>query len=295
MIVEDDNTYLSAANADTCILINSCSAYNYILHPFFIMLRRWWPDCDLPIYLACDGDLKEFRDTYHIHIIEQDKDYGFVEGRIHALTVVSNYTFVIMLQDDFIIERFVDNTMIHQLITIIAQSYTKSPDQDEETVPFACIRLMPCPGPTGEIHTYPMDEGSLVRIAEFTNESWCRFSFQAAIWHREYYIRFFKELKASICRNIFQAYSTEIATEIVNDPAYWKQIWFSSNIAENRYGCSFSLRYPEKMMGIIRDGNYANAVYRSPIPYRPTAIVRGKLEDWAIELFKREKIDIKIE
>ena len=84
----------------------------------------------------------------------------------------------------------------------------------------------------------------------------------------------------------------EYVDNLVNDPSYWRNIWFSLNIAEGKYGCQFTLRYPEKLLGIIRDGEYSNAVYRSPIPYRPTAIVRGKLEDWAKDLFKREGINI---
>tara|TARA_B100001123_G_C15295530_1_gene1019032 strand:+ start:94 stop:900 length:807 start_codon:yes stop_codon:yes gene_type:complete len=268
------------------------------------MLRRWWPNCDIPIYLACDGDLKEYRDAYHIHIIEQDEDYGFVEGRIHALELLEEYPFVIMLQDDFIIERFVDNTLIHQLITIIANSYhTENPkimddsnaEDNSSQIPIACIRLMPCPGPKGNVHSFSINSSSSVlRLGEFEKNCWCRFSFQAAIWSRTYYIRFFKELKEDITSNIYKAYDKDMADAIISDPVYWKKIWFQSNLAENKYGCDFSLRYPERMLGVIRDGEYANAVYRSPIPYRPTAIVRGKVEEWAKELFKREKIDIKI-
>jgi hypothetical protein len=39
-----------------------------------------------------------------------------------------------------------------------------------------------------------------------------------------------------------------------------------------------------------RLGKWSNAVYLCPWPYRPTAIVRGKVEPFAEELFKREGI-----
>tara|TARA_Y100001970_G_scaffold128478_1_gene158645 strand:+ start:773 stop:1573 length:801 start_codon:yes stop_codon:yes gene_type:complete len=262
---------------NTCILVNSCQKYKYIINPFFTMLRRWWNKCDLPIYLACNGNLEEYKNKYDINIIEQDKDYGFVEGRVHALKLLEDYDNVIMLQDDFIIERFVDNNKIHKMIEIM--------NTDKN---IGCIRLMPCPGPKGEKHIF--DNGEV--LAEFKQDCWCRFSFQAAIWKRTYYIRFFEELKQDIISKMYLNHDIEYVDNLVNDPSYWRNIWFSLNIAEGKYGCQFTLRYPEKLLGIIRDGDYSNAVYRSPIPYRPTAIVRGKLEDWAKELFKREGINI---
>ena len=36
--------------------------------------------------------------------------------------------------------------------------------------------------------------------------------------------------------------------------------------------------------GFIRPFKESHAVYESPIPYRPTAIVKGKLQDWAKKL-----------
>ena len=47
----------------------------------------------------------------------------------------------------------------------------------------------------------------------------------------------------------------------------------------------------EKKYGHIafeRAGPWKNAVFLSPFPYRPTAIVRGELEAWARELMERE-------
>ena len=58
---------------------------------------------------------------------------------------------------------------------------------------------MPCPGPKGKIHTFDND----IILGEFERECWCRFSFQAAIWKRTYYIRFFEELKEDIKKKIY--------------------------------------------------------------------------------------------
>jgi hypothetical protein len=45
-------------------------------------------------------------------------------------------------------------------------------------------------------------------------------------------------------------------------------------------------------VGWKRAGPWSNAVYMSPWPYRPTAIVQGRLEPWAAELGKREGVPI---
>lgn len=269
-------------NQNTCVLINSCSKYSYILHPFFTMLRRWWPDCYYPIYLACDGDITEYKEQYKINIIEQEEDYGFVEGRLDALEKLKKYQFVIMLQDDFIIERYVDSKTLAKLASIMKDSYK----EEDATKHIACIRLMPCPGPEGKEHPNG--------LREIEGACWCKFSFQASIWNRKYYIRFFTDIIESVKKNLYQSHYRKLADEIINDKKYWLKLWIKNNIAEGRYGANFTLKYPEIFLGVIRDGPQSNAVYRSPIPYRPTAIVRGKLEDWAIELFKREGIKIKV-
>lgn len=266
----------SSNQTRTCILVNSCQKYSYILHPFFIMWKRWWKDCDLPMFLACDGNLHEFREEYDINTIEQEEDYGFVEGRVHALKKLEQYDNVIMLQDDFIIERNVDNKMICLLIDIM----NKEKD-------IACIRLMPCPGPSGKYYTF-----NNVNFREFKEDSWCRFSYQASLWNRKYYIRFFEELIDSIKTNIYNTYSSEDSYNMINNKSYWNYLWVRVNIAESPFARTILNKYPEKLLGVIRDGDEPNAVYRSPIPYRPTAIVKGKLEEWAKELFKREGINI---
>ena len=65
-----------------------------------------------------------------------------------------------------------------------------------------------------------------------------------------------------------------------------------ANYAENRQGQKYFKEWHmssgEKHLAWMRIHKHPNAVYMSPWPYRPTAVVGGKLEEWAIELALRE-------
>ena len=68
------------------------------------------------------------------------------------------------------------------------------------------------------------------------------------------------------------------------------------NIAENNIGQElFSSLFNDKtIIGYIRQYKEPNAVYMSPWPYRPTAVIKGVLQPFAIELSLREGYSITI-
>jgi hypothetical protein len=68
----------------------------------------------------------------------------------------------------------------------------------------------------------------------------------------------------------------------------WLQVDF--NLAENQYGQRKFLEVlgDKTHLGWVRQGKQPNAVYLSPWPYRPTAVEKGVLGQWAIDLAKRE-------
>jgi hypothetical protein len=75
-------------------------------------------------------------------------------------------------------------------------------------------------------------------------------------------------------------------------PEQRKHIEIRVNIAENADGQQFFWKFfkarRQVNIGWIRAGPWSNAVYLSPWPYRPTAIIQGRLEPWAAELGQRE-------
>ena len=61
------------------------------------------------------------------------------------------------------------------------------------------------------------------------------------------------------------------------------------NIAENADGQRILKELSDSLhISVIRQYPHPNAVYLCPWPYRPTAVVQGVLQPWAIELAERE-------
>ena len=40
------------ARSDCSILVVSCDRYRDLWTPFFTLFQRYWPDCDMPVYLG---------------------------------------------------------------------------------------------------------------------------------------------------------------------------------------------------------------------------------------------------
>ena len=113
------------------------------------------------------------------------------------------------------------------------------------------VRLMPCPGPNDFERYY----GPFVKL---DNDD-IIFTLQATLWRRSAYEQLLEGLIGS--PNTKDNYQ-KVITSLFPIPAY-------------------HLAYPLY-------GQFANAVYLCPFPYRPSAIVNGVLQPWAIELSERE-------
>lgn len=143
----------------------------------------------------------------------------------------------------------------------------------------ASVRLMPCPGPAINDSRY---ENSELRLLSSTRDQY-GFTYQATLW-RWY-----------ACRDWFQAVSERlqaVAPREFTDPKARVRLEVGANIAENGEGqkmfWDLSADRGWSHLAWARAGAWSNAVYLSPFPYRPTAIVRGALEGWAKDLAKRE-------
>jgi hypothetical protein len=144
-------------------------------------------------------------------------------------------------------------------------------DEDDEVV---SARLMPCPGPKGS-KPYRVPNWNYL---EATTDAY-GFSFQATLW------------KTHACYEWYNQICARLYTKI-KPGEQQTSIEISENLAENAEGqalfWSASHKMGYKHVAWVRKGNWPNAVYLSPFPYRPTAIVRGSLERWAKELMARE-------
>jgi hypothetical protein len=252
---------------DCAIVVNTCPKYFYLLEIHFALMRRYGAGVKWPVYLATEKPddflIQRLKHTYNLNIIPlAEKDSDFFESRVAAMKALpQEVRYVLPLQDDFFLERPGANcdALKHALEIL---------DTDREVL---SLRLMPCPG-SSATEGYWGDWKKLVATD-------MAFSYQATIWRREVYTNYMERLIQQ--RSLLHP-----------DLDKKKYNWYAVTInpAETFPGLQLlSLLYPNGVhLCWPRSGAWANAVYDSPWPYRPTAVVHGRLEDWAQELAQRE-------
>ena len=256
-------------NTRCAILVNSTPAYFYILPLFFKLLRRYAPGLRWDVILATEvpdhSICKQVeRDSAVKIVVIPEESKGFLESRLAALKQIAlDYDYCLPLQDDFLLEMPMD---LGAFANIIAYMDTH--------MSVVSARCMPCPGPS-EDSEYALPGWKT--ITKKTDPF--GFTFQATLWK----IRPLLAWYGRICGKL-----------TLLPPEKRKTVELRENIAENAIGqeefWTWSDEKDYEHVAYERAGPWPNAVYLSPLPYRPTAIVRGRLEQWAQELAKREGI-----
>ena len=255
---------------DVCILINSTPRYFPMLFLQLLMLRRYAPSLHWKVFLATEDTANEqiqtISKTYDVEILAlEDEEKGFLESREAALRKLPRqYTYVLSLQEDFLLDREPMYDALADACNIL--------DMDRNV---ASLRLMPCPGPMEKDPYYHPSKKWKV----LTEDDTMLFTYQATLWRVYDLHAYYKTLLDSIARDFPSAETAEQK----------KNIALKMNCAETQYGQS-KLRANPNILHLAweRAGPWSNAVYLCPFPYRPTAIVQGKIEPFAIELSKRE-------
>ena len=251
--------------SDVAYLINSTPKYFYILELHILLLKRYAPSCKWPIYFATEVPdhplCAHLNTTYSVQIIPLEVEHSsFLQSRARAVELLpSTIKYVLPVQEDFLLERYVDIDSITQSLNIL--------DNDENII--SC-RYMPCPGP----HANSINYSEHWKYLDSRYDEYM-FTFQATVWRCTDYLKLFKKL-------------LEYISTVSAEKRRYVEIDY--NIAENKVGVSlFNEVFKEQShIAYIRAGKYPNAVYLSPFPYRPTAIVKGVLQPFAKELVYRE-------
>ena len=237
-----------------------------------LLLQRYAPDAPIDIFLATEVPdhpvCQEAKREFGVKLIPlEQKEAGFLDSRAAALrrlTAFGEYRYVLPMQEDFLIDRRPDLEALEDAKKIL-----------DESNYVASVRLMPSPGPGG-----PAYKG-FARITPETDHY--GFTFQATLWRLEPCLAWYETVTREL-EKAWPAATTRPEKRIAVETRY--------NFAENPDGQKifwklFSDR-GEIHVGWKRAGQWRNAVYLSPWPYRPTAIIQGKVEPWAEELAERE-------
>ena len=241
-------------------------------------IRRYAPNLDhVPIFLATEVEIQD----YYVHAILENKntryislqkeESGFIESRIAATAYLpDDYEYVLPLQEDFWLDRAPDYYLLNEAVEIM-----------KTDIKVQSIRLIPCSGPNRLDKVYR----GLWRIISQADEY--KFTFQATLWRRNLYKEFLEAVLKSASKDFKESGLPE---------KDWAKFCIRINVAENLKGqATFSrlcMDSNKTHLAIERRGSQPNAVFLAPWPYRPTAVVQGKLEPWALEFASREGFNL---
>jgi len=254
------------------IAIATCNKYAFVLGPQFIMMDRYWPDRSLPIYLSSDCSLAPYQHIHNIKLIERSGDPGFLDSWVNLLREIPE-DYVIVLQEDFIIERPVNQEVLDGIF------------HDLHCDPsIACVRLMPFPPGKGERIT-----PSTVSYTTLIAEQDYSFSWQLAIWDRLVFIDF---MEARIKRGIVKARKQGHKTIDYRKPKPKPDVYHYFN--PEHHGSELFTQFPnKKFLCIYSELKMPESGQHAPISYRPTAVENGQVRRWAQKLFENERVPIK--
>jgi hypothetical protein len=259
---------------DVCILLNSTPKYYYMLPLQMTMLRRYAPQIKWSVYFSTEEPnhpiARQLVKEFDVKIIIVPKDLaGFLESRNFAVqNLPSDIAYVLPLQEDFLLDRAPDIAALVDAIFIL--------DTDRYV---SSLRLNPCPGP----HDTDMLYNKEKKWRILGQKNIYIFTYQATLWRRLDLNIYYTSLFAKV-RKDFP--NKKLSFDEM------KYLALTSNIGEARYGQDvLKSCLPDTLhLSCPRLGNWSNAVYLCPWPYRPTAVTRGALEPFAEELFKREGV-----
>jgi len=253
-------------------LVNSTPKYYGLLPLHFTLVKRY---CDMPMTLFFATEVPDHPICTEIQKMGVQlipipfEESGFLESRVAALKVLYDigYHHVLPMQEDFLLEGRVMREVVQRAAEML-DMYTD----------LASVRLMPSPGPLTK-----------------TSDTWAPlvkgldtygFTFQATLWQTWDCLEFYRR----VCDVLEQDYP-----KATTAPEKRRHAEIRTNLAENVTGQSIFWSLEKRHLAWKRAGSWSNAVYLCPWPYRPTAIVQGVLEPWAIELGKREGVPLSME
>jgi hypothetical protein len=257
---------------DIAYLINTTPKYFYMLKLHITLLKRYAKHLTWPVYIATEEPVnyyiqeiqKLFPDVQIIPLTQEQE--GFLDSRaVASAALPEEIQYVFPIQEDFLLEA----RPLWKVFEHACSLLDRFPDVHS-------LRMMPCPAPRGKKVFMNTDW----KILQFGLDDYL-FTYQATLWRRSSYQEYMNRLCAYLnSMNLSQKEKNKMAID--------------NNIAEVKFGQEVLVGMDEEALHLAwpREGEHPNAVYLAPWPYRPTAVVRGKLMEWAVDLASRERVEL---
>lgn len=107
-------------NLKTAVLVSSCDFFDDCWEPFIYSIKKFWPDCDWPIYII--SNKKSIQNCpENFHFIKTGEDRKFASNLKYAIQQI-NVEYIIYLQEDYFLNKQVDNKAINSHILYCSQN-----------------------------------------------------------------------------------------------------------------------------------------------------------------------------
>ena len=161
--------------SDCTILVCSCDAYEDTWEPFFVLFKKYWPDCSMEILLNTES--KQYvADGLNIRCLQkyQDQTVPYGERMIAHLKEIQT-PFTLVLMDDYFLRRTVDEDEICRVINWMKE--------DPRAVVFHLRE-------SEDVRNRASDRYSGYDLRPVCGRF--KYNFQAAVWRTEYLQRSWK-------------------------------------------------------------------------------------------------------
>ena len=93
------------------LIVSSCDAYSDLWEPFFNLFKRYWSDCEMPIYLITEEKKKEIQ---NVSFICAGKDSNWSDRLMYSIEKI-NKPYVILMLEDFFLRSKISNENLNNI------------------------------------------------------------------------------------------------------------------------------------------------------------------------------------
>ena len=159
------------------MLLSSCDKYDDSWAPFFIQLRKFWPEFNMPVYMGTES--KTFQiEGFDIRCpLANGPIYRQWSKRLMKLLEYIDTEYVLFTLDDFWLTAPVDNEKFEKIVSYMEQ---------DKRMGFVCLKQEIIPGKTSEKDMAAVAECQYPELGRCLKGKSFRITTQFGIWKRSY-------------------------------------------------------------------------------------------------------------